>query len=310
MFVLLQSKSLKASTLWSLYSMVKSTVQINDNVDISKYAKLIAFLKRQNDGYEAKKSTILTMDNIIKFFSDAPDDTFLLIKVALIFALNGACRRGELYKLNIEDIEDTGSILVITLHDTKTKKKRIFTVTSERNGIDGIELYRKYFSMRPKHVNHRKFFIYYKNGKCTVQPVGINSFANMPRKIAEYLQLPNSSSYTGHCLRRTSATLLADSGADIQMLKRHGGWRSSTVAEGYVEDSITNKVKTSKRIFNQDVKVPSLNIQQSTSSTSNQIVTSFSDVQSVAPGNLQSSGISFTNMTNCTINIYHENFKK
>lgn len=292
--------------------MVKSTVQINENVDISKYAKLIAFLKRQNDGYEAKKSKILTMDNLIKFFSDAPDDTFLLIKVALIFALHGACRRGELYKLNVEDIEDTGSILVITLHDTKTKKKRIFTVTSdELNGINGIELFRKYFSMRPNHVNHRKFFVYYKSGKCTVQPVGINSFANMPKKIAEYLQLPNSSSYTGHCLRRTSATLLADSGADIQMLKRHGGWRSSTVAEGYVEDSIANKVKTSKRIFNQDARVPPIvNIQQSTSSTSNQIVTSFSDLQSVAPGNLQSSGISFTNMSNCTFNIFHNNVKE
>ncbi|CAG9790350.1 unnamed protein product [Diatraea saccharalis] len=35
--------------------------------------------------------------------------------------------------------------------------------------------------------------------------------------------------------------LLADSGADILTLKRHGGWRSSTVAESYVEDSIQNK---------------------------------------------------------------------
>lgn len=55
--------------------------------------------------------------------------------------------------------------------------------------------------------------------------------------------------YTGHCYRRTSASLLADSGADILTLKRHGGWKSSTVAEGYVEDSITNKIKISKCIL-------------------------------------------------------------
>lgn len=34
----------------------------------------------------------------------------------------------------------------------------------------------------------------------------------MPQTIAEFLKLPESSSYTGHCLRRTSTTLLADSG--------------------------------------------------------------------------------------------------
>jgi integrase len=44
--------------------------------------------------------------------------------------------------------------------------------------------------------------------------------------------------YTGHSLRRTSATLLVDEGGDLTTLKRHGGWRSSFVAEGYIEESI------------------------------------------------------------------------
>lgn len=77
--------------------MIKSTLQINENVDISKYNKLIAFLKRQNDEYEPKKSKILTMENVKKFLNEAPDEDFLLMKVVLIFGINGACRRGELY---------------------------------------------------------------------------------------------------------------------------------------------------------------------------------------------------------------------
>jgi hypothetical protein len=48
--------------------------------------------------------------------------------------------------------------------------------------------------------------------------------------------------YTGHSLRRTSATLLVDEGGDLTTLKRHGGWRSSFVAEGYIEESINNIV--------------------------------------------------------------------
>lgn len=284
-------------------------------MNISKYGKLHAFLKRQNDGYEAKKSRILSLDDVMKFLSEAPDDSFLLMKVALIFGLNGACRRQELRTLNVDDIEDTGSILVVTLHDTKTKKKRIFTVTSEVAGIKGIELYRKYLSLRPEHVNHRRFFLFYKNGKCSVQPVGINSFASMPRKIAQYLHLPNSSSYTGHCFRRTSATLLADSGADIQMLKRHGGWRSTTVAEGYVDDSISNKVKTSRRIFNQEVSSePPSTIscgKQSTSASGEVLASlSFTDLQSATSVNVQSCGITFSNLNNCTFNIYTDKFNQ
>ncbi|XP_026331776.1 hemicentin-1-like [Hyposmocoma kahamanoa] len=63
----------------------------------------------------------------------------------------------------------------------------------------------------------------------------------MPKEIAKFLNLPDPDLYTGHSFRRTSATLLADSGADLLTLKRHGGWRSSTVAESYVEDSVRNK---------------------------------------------------------------------
>lgn len=81
------------------------------------------------------------------------------------------------------------------------------------------------------------------------QPIGINTFRIMLKKIAQFLNLPDFGQYTGHCLRRTSATLLADTGVDIQVLKRHGVWRSSTIAEGYIEKSIENKVRTSKKIF-------------------------------------------------------------
>ncbi|XP_045471427.1 uncharacterized protein LOC123678443 [Harmonia axyridis] len=76
-------------------------------------------------------------------------------------------------------------------------------------------------------------------------------FGTFPRQIAAFLKLENATSYTGHCFRRTSASLLADSGATIDVLKRHGGWKSSNVAEGYIESSIKNKQKISDKIFGQ-----------------------------------------------------------
>ena len=53
----------------------------------------------------------------------------------------------------------------------------------------------------------------------------------MPQKIAQFLKLTNPELYTGHCFRRTSATLLIDAGGDITALKRHGGWKSTAVTE-------------------------------------------------------------------------------
>jgi hypothetical protein len=41
---------------------------------------------------------------------------------------------------------------------------------------------------------------------------------------------------------------LANSGADISILKRHGEWKSPTMAESYEEDSIENKNKISNSI--------------------------------------------------------------
>src|SRR5699024_2266857 len=52
----------------------------------------------------------------------------------------------------------------------------------------------------------------------------------------------------GHSMRRSSATLLANAGGDILTLKRHGRWRSSTVVEGYIEDSESSKIDIAKRI--------------------------------------------------------------
>lgn len=74
-----------------------------------------------------------------------------------------------------------------------------------------------------------------------LQVMGKNLIAKIPQRVAEYLELPNPKTYTGHAFRRTSATLLVDAGADMLTLKRHGVWKSNSTAEGYLAESINNK---------------------------------------------------------------------
>lgn len=76
-----EKEKFKSSTLWSHYSMLRTTLLSSNNVDIKTYPKLISFLKRLNVGYRAKKSKILTRDQINKFILESPDDDYLLMKV-------------------------------------------------------------------------------------------------------------------------------------------------------------------------------------------------------------------------------------
>jgi hypothetical protein len=63
----------------------------------------------------------------------------------------------------------------------------------------------------------------------------------MLKNIAPFLKLPTPKECTGNCFRRSFTSLVADSGAHLLTVQRHGGWRPNTVAKGYIETSCKNK---------------------------------------------------------------------
>lgn len=236
--------------------MIKKMLLVKKDIDITSYHKLVSYLKNNSVGHVPKKAMVLSKDEVIKFIADAADDIHLMNKVALIFGIYGACRREELANMSVNDIEDRGSVLVVTIPKTKTNMKRIFTILDD-DVTSSLALFRKYVALRPANINHSRFFVQYRKKKCTAQAVGKNTFGSIPKMIAKYLELPNPERYSGHTFRRTSATLLADSGADITCVKRHGGWKSSSVAEGYLEDSIQSKNRIACSILSAETQFPS-----------------------------------------------------
>lgn len=76
--------TMKSSSVWSQYSMVKSLLHSKHDVDISKYLKLRAYLKKNNEGYIPKKARVLTKEQLDRFLSEAPDEKYLGIKVSTI----------------------------------------------------------------------------------------------------------------------------------------------------------------------------------------------------------------------------------
>lgn len=74
------SMKLKASSLWSKYSMLRATLAVKEDVHI-KYPKVIAYLKRQAVGYRPKKASTFSREDVRRFISEAPNETYLLMKV-------------------------------------------------------------------------------------------------------------------------------------------------------------------------------------------------------------------------------------
>ncbi|KAJ8916728.1 hypothetical protein NQ315_013932 [Exocentrus adspersus] len=221
-------KHFAASSMWTKYSMLKSML---------KYGKLTSYLKVGSRKYKTKKAKILERNQIEEFLKKAPDVEYLQVKVALILGVAGACRCNELTFLDFSDVQDKGSYLYVLIPDTKTNISR----------INAVEMCRKYISLRPKAAG-RRFFLRYVDGKCITQHVGINTISKTFSKVASFLGLPDPESFTGHGMRRCSATLLANAGGDITTVKRHGGWKSTTVAKNYIEESLSSKMAIAEKI--------------------------------------------------------------
>lgn len=206
--------------------------------------------------------------------------------------------------MTLDDIEDLGSILIVKIPDSKTHSERTFTVSN----AEYIDIYRKYKSLRPSHASSRRFFLKYTNGKCVNQHVGINKIGEIPSMIAHWLGKEMFKSYTGHCFRRSSVTLLANAGGNMTAIKRHGGWKSTTVAEGYIEDSLKNKIEISNKILNCPT-TSTFNIPEKISGdqpgTSEQLKGPCEKNFEIQPSAMSSSGIHnvITNCSNCTINV-------
>lgn len=140
-----------------------------------------------------------------------------MLQVALLFGVNGALRVYELLDMSIDHIQKhSDQLILVNVPNTDTKNRRSFFIREEY-----VKIVERYQALRPSGMKTNRFFISYRNGKCTRQVVGKNKISAMPGEIASYLKLPNPKQYTGHCFRRTSA-LLASSGVDLSSILRHG----------------------------------------------------------------------------------------
>ena len=76
---------LKPPTLWSIWSMLKKTLDVKENIDIRNFFKLKSIIKNNSKGYKPKKAFVLKWEHIVKFMNNALDLIFLAMKVIIIY---------------------------------------------------------------------------------------------------------------------------------------------------------------------------------------------------------------------------------
>ena len=65
----------------------------------------------------------------------------------------GACRREELHSLKVQDIVQKGQqTFLITISDTKTNIKRVFSMVAEGKAVNPMEVYQKYVRLQPENL--------------------------------------------------------------------------------------------------------------------------------------------------------------
>lgn len=57
---------------------------MRNGIDISKFPTVIDFLKMNSKGYQAKKSMVLSKQDLDRFMVEADDNMYLMIKVKMI----------------------------------------------------------------------------------------------------------------------------------------------------------------------------------------------------------------------------------
>ena len=265
-FINFLNDSFKVSSIWQAASCINKYLKIEKNFEFIKNVHFKSLMKKleKNSKNNPVKSDVLTIRQVNDFVSDSNES--LVIKVAVLIGVYGGLRVSELVSLDFGDFEKLENKFNITVQFSKTDqsgKGFVFIINAVPDApLCPYKVIESYYNLFENKTG-RFFRKIDKNGKPTMLPIGVNKMGTFPKIVAKFLQLDGH--YTGHCFRRSSATILADSGVSVLQLQRHGRWSSSTIAESYVDNSEKSKVQISDMISGTNLSmvsnsIPSVNL--------------------------------------------------
>jgi len=228
------------STLYVIYSCVNSWFIDKHGYKLDVCLRVNKYLKQTTSTYVTKKSKVLTatqVDYLLKYSTQSSNHEDTLMGVCTALQYYGLLRISDTLKVTVGDVEvceETGNVKVLFEHARK-RKNAGFTFYIPK---DYKLLFKKYMGELQPFASPDGQFL--KNFSVTeyvrLRGTGYKKISKMINRACKVLDIPVDG-YTGHCLRRSAATNLADRGVSFVNLKRHGQWKSDSVVEGYTANS-------------------------------------------------------------------------
>lgn len=177
-----------------------------------------------------------------------------VIKLYVLFCYFGALRTCEAVGLRFTDVSESKEGLLVSIVRTKTDKAGLGQTILIPNDSNSLRCARDIFNLYSSSISNKgRIWLKWSpsSQKFLNQPIGKNLLSKYANSVAIQLGKPNPENYTGHCFRVSAATALADAGASNLNLKRHGGWKSDSVAESYLRDSKKMKMEIANLLSGQ-----------------------------------------------------------
>jgi hypothetical protein len=246
-------KWVSPGTLWSKFSMLRTTIMSQESIDIkgtSMNSTIQTWLKRVGNEHKLKQAHMFTKEEVHRFLIEAPKN-MVDHKMILLIGVYTGLRCETLTLLEWRHIKITeGKVEVFIDYQSKTDQAANgtwFSLPSAPNDarIDPASLlheYRRLLESKSKALATGRLWLRIDqaaNGTCVVcrQVRGKEWISSVPKKVAVWLGLAEAEKYTGHSFRRTCAQWAADAGTTDTMMQHHFGWKSQSMVTRYSRSS-------------------------------------------------------------------------
>ena len=189
--------------------------------------------------YVCKKSKVFTseqIDEILKKCAESNDHKEILTGVGVSLIYYGLLQVCDSLKIQKKDVShrDNGRIVIKFEH---ARKRKIAGFTYHVPRLYS-KLFKKYEKQLPKYVTEEDLYlrVWVKKDQARSKLVKRYTTEQFAVEACRILGIDDTG-YTSHCFRRSAATNPADAGVSFINLKRHGQWKSDSVAEEYIANS-------------------------------------------------------------------------
>ncbi|KAK8815306.1 hypothetical protein WA158_003518 [Blastocystis sp. Blastoise] len=291
--------NIKPKTIKTRLCAIYKMISANDNSVINQVTveRIKCALRNYTKICPPPKQTPFFSEEQCRQFLDFPyhDLKMVQLKACMVIAIHAGMRRSEIYDLKKKNIKFVAKGIEIIIERSKTDQVgegfTAFIPKEEANDCKLYNIVKRYYDMLPGDPEGA-LFPCVTDGSFDLRRTGIKAIGDYPKMIATHLGLDHPEAYTGHCFRRTMATLAAEHGATSDDLMKQGRWKGHDVASHYVGNTEARRLEMAKKILPPSPKKHS----------ADHVGVTFSSPRS-GMNNLMSALFSNCTMTSTTINI-------